>query len=150
MSSNFGSWQLATPIRTGSSSNWLATTSAELAIWRELAAAGASPQRCLWASTSAKNPAYRDVVYVEELIGPETVNTMPPDTIDAFEDHSRVARTIDRDVDDAHTTFEELASAGIDYGAVVETLEREGVDKFAESFDQMIDTVQSQLEAATA
>jgi transaldolase len=118
--------------------------------WEELAADGASPQRCLWASTSAKNPAYRDVAYVEELIGPETVNTMPPDTIAAFEDHGHVGRTLDRDVDGAHRTFDAISRAGIDYGDVVATLEREGVDKFAESFDQMIEEIAAQLQAAIA
>lgn len=118
--------------------------------WDELEAAGASPQRCLWASTSAKNPAYRDVGYVEELIGPETVNTMPPETVTAFQDHGRVERTLDRNVDEARHTFEALAEAGIDYDDVVTTLEREGVAKFADAFDQMIERIDSQLQVAAA
>lgn len=118
--------------------------------WDELAAAGASPQRCLWASTSTKNPEYRDVIYVEELIGPATVNTMPPETIQAFQDHGRVERTIDRDVAGARRTLEALADAGVDYADVVETLEREGVQKFADSFQELIETVQASLDGVTS
>ena len=84
------------------------------------------PQRCLWASTSTKNPAYRDVLYVEELIGPETVNTMPEETIEAFQDHGEVALTLERDVDEAKRVFERLAEAGVDYDDVVATLEQRG------------------------
>jgi len=102
--------------------------------WERLASAGARPQRCLWASTSTKNPAYNDVMYVEGLIGPETVNTMPLETIEAFQDHGEVAETLTRGVDEAHALLEQLAHAGIDYDDVVATLEREGVEKFAESF----------------
>ncbi len=109
--------------------------------WDELAAAGASPQRCLWASTSTKNPAYRDVVYVESLIGSHTVNTMPPETINAFQDHGRVALTLERDLDEAHRTFERFAAAGIDYDDIVRVLEHEGVQKFADSFRELIDGV---------
>ncbi len=111
--------------------------------WEQLAAAGASPQRCLWASTSTKNPAYRDVLYVEELIGEHTVNTMPPATVEAFLDHGRVADTLTQDVDEAHRTLEQFAAAGVDYEQVVATLEREGVDKFAKSFRDLIDGVDS-------
>jgi transaldolase len=113
--------------------------------WDELAAAGASPQRCLWASTSAKNPEYRDVIYVEELIGPETVNTMPPETITAFQNHGRVARTLDQDVADARRTLEAFADAGIEYDEVVQTLEREGVQKFEDAFHELIETVAGSL-----
>jgi transaldolase len=119
--------------------------------WDALAAAGATPQRCLWASTSTKNPAYRDVMYVEGLIGPETVNTMPLDTIEAFEDHGRVERTLDHDVEGARKVLEALAAAGIDYDDVVETLEREGVEKFAKSFRELfadLETKRDQLVAA--
>jgi transaldolase len=107
--------------------------------WEALAAQGARPQRCLWASTSTKNPDYRDVVYVEELIGPETVDTMPQETIEAFEEHGKVARTLDKDVDGARKVFDDLAEAGIDYDDVVDTLEREGVEKFADSFAELIE-----------
>ncbi len=109
--------------------------------WQELEAAGGSPQRCLWASTSTKNPAYRDVLYVEELIGPNTVNTMPRETVDHFEDHGRVEPTLERDVDGARRTLERLAQAGIDYNDVVAVLEREGVQKFDASFKQLLDGV---------
>jgi transaldolase len=109
--------------------------------WNELAGAGASAQRCLWASTSTKNPAYRDVLYVEELIGPDTVNTMPPATIKDFQDHGRVEDTLERDVEEARRTLERFADAGVDYDDVVAVLEREGVEKFADSFRQLIDGV---------
>ena len=109
--------------------------------WERLAAKGATRQRCLWASTSTKNPEYRDVVYVEELIGPETVDTMPEETISAFQDHGRVEPTLERGIEEARDVFRRLEEAGIDYDDVVETLEREGVDKFAESFEQLLDGI---------
>jgi transaldolase len=118
--------------------------------WRELEAAGGSPQRCLWASTSTKNPAYRDVLYVEELVGPETVNTMPRETVEAVLDHGRVERTLDRDVDDARRTLERFDQAGIDYDDVVEVLEREGVQKFSDSFKELIDGVAAKREQLVA
>ena len=105
--------------------------------WEKLAAAGATPQRCLWASTSTKNPEYRDVIYVEELVGPDTVNTMPRETVEAVMDHAKIERTLDRDVDGARRILEAFAAAGIDYDDVVETLEREGVEKFAKSFREL-------------
>ena len=107
--------------------------------WDALAAAGARPQRCLWASTSTKNPAYRDVLYVEELIGPDTVNTMPLETVEAFQDHGVVRDTLTEDVDDAHGLLRELEAAGIDYDDVTDTLEREGVQKFSESFAHLLE-----------
>src|SRR5919199_275329 len=107
--------------------------------WQALSAKGAVPQRCLWASTSTKNPAYRDVLYVEELIGPKTVNTMPQETIEAFEDHGRVEPTLEQGIDEAKRVFDDLAAAGVDYDDVVETLEREGVQKFADSFAELIE-----------
>ena len=107
--------------------------------WERLAAAGAAKQRCLWASTSTKNPAYRDVMYVEELIGPETVNTMPLETIEAFQDHGEVrGDTLLEGVDEAKQLLEELRAAGVDYDDVTETLEREGVQKFADSFEELL------------
>jgi transaldolase len=111
--------------------------------WAALTARGARSQRCLWASTSTKNPEYRDVIYVEELIGPETVNTMPEETIEAFQDHGKVALTLDREVDEAERVFQQVAEAGVDYDDVVATLEREGVDKFADSFKELLDGVRS-------
>ena len=109
--------------------------------WDALAAKGATKQRCLWASTSAKNPAYRDVMYVEELIGSETVNTMPHETIEAFQDHGAVADTLEQGVDEARKLLEELARAGVDYDDVTETLEREGVQKFADSFAELLEGI---------
>jgi transaldolase len=111
--------------------------------WETLAPKGAKTQRCLWASTSTKNPDYRDVLYVEELIGPETVNTMPEETIEAFQDHGEVALTLEQDVDEAKRVFEQIADAGIDYDDVVVTLEQEGVQKFADSFSELLDGVEA-------
>ena len=111
--------------------------------WDELRYRGARTQRCLWASTSTKNPAYRDVLYVEELIGPETVNTMPEETIEAFEDHGEVALTLERDLDEARRVFERIAEAGVDYDDVVAVLEREGVQKFADSFAELLEGVRA-------
>jgi transaldolase len=118
--------------------------------WDELAAAGATPQRCLWASTSTKNPAYRDVMYVEELIGPDTVDTMPRETIEAFQDHGKVERTLDRDIEGARHVLELFAEAGVDYDDVVETLEREGVEKFAKSFRELFSDLESKRDALVA
>jgi transaldolase len=112
--------------------------------WQFLAGKGANPQRCLWASTSTKNPAYRDVMYVEELAGPQTVNTMPEETIRAFQDHGKVrGDTVEEDVEAAHKLLKKLAKVGVDYDDVTETLELEGVQKFAESFEQLLAGVQS-------
>jgi transaldolase len=111
--------------------------------WDALAARGARPQRCLWASTSTKNPAYRDVMYVEELIGPETVNTMPRETIEAFQDHGVVRPTLEEGLGEARLLFEELAHVGIDYDDVTRVLEEEGVEKFADSFDELLDGIRA-------
>jgi transaldolase len=105
--------------------------------WDRLAALGATTQRCLWASTSTKNPAYRDVMYVEELIGPETINTMPEETIKAFQDHGQVEDTLEEKLDEARQVFDDLREAGIDYADVTDTLEREGVQKFTDSFVEL-------------
>jgi transaldolase len=118
--------------------------------WEKLAAAGATPQRCLWASTSTKNPAYRDVLYVEELIGFNTVNTMPAETIAAFQDHGVVADTLTQGLDEAAALLEELAAAGVDYDDVVETLEREGVEKFSDSFRQLREGIDAKRAALVA
>ncbi len=118
--------------------------------WEALEAKGATPQRCLWASTSTKNPEYRDVLYVEELIGPHTVNTMPRETVSAFLDHGRVEETLTRDVDGAKRVLESLAEAGIDYDDVVETLEREGVEKFTKSFEDLLKGIEAKRDAMVA
>jgi transaldolase len=111
--------------------------------WRALEARGATAQRCLWASTSTKNPEYRDVIYVEELIGPRTVNTMPHETITAFQDHGEVAETLTQGLDEARALLQRLEYVGIDYDDVTETLEREGVQKFADSFEELLDGVRA-------
>jgi transaldolase len=120
--------------------------------WEFLAGHGASPQRCLWASTSTKNPEYRDVMYVEELIGDLTVNTMPQETIEAFQDHGKVEpNTVGRDLDEARALLDKLAEAGVDYDDVTRTLEREGVEKFSDSFNELLEgirTASRQLVAA--
>ena len=106
--------------------------------WEALAARGARPQRPLWASTGRKNPEYSDVLYVDELIGPHTVNTLPEETLEAFADHGTLARTIDADIDDADHVWEGLTDVGIDLEEVASKLEREGVDAFMKSFDELI------------
>jgi transaldolase len=118
--------------------------------WEELEAEGGSPQRCLWASTSTKNPDYRDVLYVEQLIGPNTVNTVPRETVEAFQDHGRVEDTIERDVDDARRTLDQFAEAGIDYDDVVGVLESEGVKKFADSFSDLLEGVAAKRDELVA
>jgi transaldolase len=115
--------------------------------WAELSAAGAHPQRCLWASTSTKNPAYRDVLYVEELVGPETVNTLPEATLQAFQDHGRVAPTLEHGLDEAHRLLERLAGVGVDYEDVVQTLEVEAIEKFTESFSELLAGLQAKRQA---
>src|SRR5689334_11150087 len=117
--------------------------------WQALADAGANPQRPLWASTSTKNPAYRDVMYVEDLIAPGIVNTMPEPTIDAFADHGEVqADTITGHYAEARAVLDELASIGVEYDDVVNTLEREGVEKFSASWGELLDGIDKSLKAA--
>ena len=129
--------------------NYLETFSG--ARWEALGSKGATKQRCLWASTSTKNPEYRDVLYVEELIGPDTVNTMPEETIRAFQDHGEVrGDTVSEDVEMAQALLGDLAKAGVDYDEVTETLELEGVQKFADSFAELLDGVAGKREALTA
>src|SRR5256886_6114 len=116
--------------------------------WKALADAGARPQRPLWASTSTKNPAYRDVMYVEELIAPGVVNTMPEATIHAFADHGEVrGDTITSNYADAKKVLDDLARLGIDYDDVIETLEREGVEKFEASWVELIQSLKEQLDS---
>lgn len=115
--------------------------------WDALAAAGARPQRCLWASTSTKNPKYRDVLYVEELVGCDTVNTMPFETIAAFQDHGEIRETLTEGVDEARKLLAKLAEAGIDYDDVTDTLEREGVQKFSDSFASLLEGIDAKRSA---
>jgi transaldolase len=118
--------------------------------WQRLAAEGATVQRTLWASTGTKNPDYSDVLYVDELIGPNCVNTMPEGTIAAFMDHGVVARTVDADVEQAHATIAALAEAGVSLDAVTHKLEVDGVKAFADSFDSLIGTIRQSLDAQHA
>jgi len=109
--------------------------------WDALAAKGAQVQRPLWASTSTKNPAYPDLAYVDTLIGPDTVNTMPDGTVADFLDHGTVARTVDAGIDEARSVIGRLADAGIDMEDVANTLELEGVASFAASFDDLLSSL---------
>src|SRR3954468_18115106 len=119
--------------------------------WEALEAKGASRQRCLWASTSTKNPDYRDVVYVEELVGPDTVNTMPLQTVEAVADHGEIrGDTLLEDVDEASRVLDAFEAAGVKYDDVVATLEREGVEKFSKSFADLIEGLQSKLKLVAA
>jgi transaldolase len=116
--------------------------------WKQLAAAGAKPQRPLWASTSSKNPAYRDVLYVEDLVAPGVVNTMPEATIKAFADHGEVRLdAVTGSYAAAQKVLDDLASVGVDYDDVVETLEREAVEKFEASWVELLASVKEQLGA---
>lgn len=113
----------------------------------ELAASGAPVQRLLWASTGTKNPAYSDTLYIDELIGPETVTTMPPPTIDAFRDHGRVGRTLEKDIDEARLVLDRLAELRIDVDAITEELQIEGVAAFVKSFDSLLATIAAKRDA---
>jgi transaldolase / glucose-6-phosphate isomerase len=110
--------------------------------WEALAAKGAQTQRVLWASTSTKNPKYRDVIYVEELIGRDTVNTMPPATIEAFRDHGRLRNSLTEDVPGAEKTMADLAHAGISIKEVTDKLTDDGVKLFADAFDKLLAAVE--------
>ena len=118
--------------------------------WEALEAKGASKQRCLWASTSTKNPEYRDVIYVEELVGPDTVNTMPRATVEAVIDHGEIRDSLDEDIDGARKLLDDLKAAGIDYDDVVDTLEKEGVKKFADSFKELFADIESKRDQLVA
>jgi transaldolase / glucose-6-phosphate isomerase len=115
--------------------------------WQALAAKGAQTQRVLWASTSTKNPKYRDVVYVEELIGPDTVNTMPPATVDAFRDHGRLRHSLTEDIPAAEKMMQDLARAGISIKEVTDKLTDDGVKLFAEAFDKLLAAVAKNTQA---
>lgn len=113
--------------------------------WQALAAKGANPQRLLWASTSSKNPNYSDVIYVDELIGPETVNTLPPATIEACADHCDVASRIETDVDQAYQLINNLPEIGIDLDQVMAELLEEGIDKFIQPFESLISSLETKV-----
>ena len=118
--------------------------------WKSLAAKGAQPQRVLWASTSTKNPEYRDVVYVEELIGADTVNTLPPATLDAFRDHGRVRASLVEDVAGARAAMADLAALGISMDDVTAKLLEEGVQLFADSYDKLLAAIGERVRGAVA
>jgi transaldolase len=118
--------------------------------WRKLAEEGATAQRTLWASTGTKNPEYSDILYVDDLIGPDCVNTMPEGTIAAFQDHGTVARTVDADVDAARAEIAALAGAGVSLDDVTHKLEVDGVKSFSDSFDSLIGTIRQSLDAQRA
>ena len=113
--------------------------------WEYLAAKGARSQRCLWASTSTKNPAYPDTLYADGLIGPDTVNTMPIETVRAFQDHGTARQTLSEGLDEAERVLEGLEAVGVSYDEIVETLEAEGVQKFADSFAELKAGIESKL-----
>ncbi|MFQ5473776.1 MAG: transaldolase family protein, partial [Dehalococcoidia bacterium] len=113
--------------------------------WKALEAKGARVQRCLWASTSTKNPNYRDVMYVEGLIGPDTVNTLPQVTLEAFRDHGVAQATLDVDIDGAHDVINRLGQVGIEFRGVTDQLQTEGVDLFAQSFNKARDTIEKAI-----
>lgn len=113
--------------------------------WRALSERGARVQRPLWASTSTKNPSYPDTMYVDELIGPMTVNTLPDNTLEAFDDHGRLERTVDVELDLARSTWSELNAVGVDLGGVAAKLEADGVASFQQSFVELLGAMQSKL-----
>jgi transaldolase len=118
--------------------------------WEALRARGATPQRLLWASTSSKDPSYRDVRYVEGLIGPETVTTVPMTTLEAFEDHGQVAATLKRDVEEAELSLGDLAALGVDLRDLTDELERDGIARFARSFDAVVERIGATTERRLA
>ena len=114
--------------------------------WHRLAERGARPQRPLWASTGTKNPAYSDVRYVTQLIGPDVINTMPQQTLEAFADHGEVTRTVDAAPDEAQQALVDLASDGVDLAAITQQLEREGVASFCASYRELLDCIERKLQ----
>lgn len=112
--------------------------------FQQLQAAKAAPQRLLWASTSTKNPAYPDTMYVDNLIGPQTVNTMPPETMEAFRDHGVVANTLEQNVDEAHLVLENLEELGVNLHDVTEQLQVDGVKAFADAFDKLMSAIEEE------
>jgi transaldolase / glucose-6-phosphate isomerase len=115
--------------------------------WQQVAAAGARPQRLLWASTGTKNPGYSDVLYVDSLIGPDTINTMPPATLQLFQDHGVVRRTLPEDASEAHLIMDRLAGGGVDFDDVTRVLEDDGIEKFAKSFEGLLGAIAGKRKA---
>ena len=118
--------------------------------WEYLESKGATPQRVLWASTSVKNPDYPDTLYVEQLIGSDTVNTMPEETVEDFQDHGHPRPRLESDLDEARQVLADLAAAGVDYEDITDTLEREGVEKFAASFDELLAALEDKRRSLVA
>jgi transaldolase len=118
-------------------------------IWRELKNQGASRQRVLWASTSTKDPRYSDVKYIEEMIGPDSVNTVPEQTLEAFRDHGKAELTITKDVEQARQALQTLDEVGVDLEQITQNLEEAGVRSFAEAYDALLDTIQERKEQAS-
>jgi transaldolase/glucose-6-phosphate isomerase len=118
--------------------------------WQRLASAGARPQRLLWASTGTKNPGYSDVLYVDSLIGPDTINTMPPATLQLFEDHGTVRPTLPDDASEAHLVMDRLAAGGVDFDDVTRALEDDGIEKFAKSFEALLAVIGEKRKALAA
>jgi transaldolase len=110
--------------------------------WQKLAAQGARPQRLLWASTSTKNPEYNDVKYVEPLIGPDTINTLPPETLDAYRDHGQPANRLEENAEDSRRHLEQLRNVNIDLDEITRQLVEEGIEKFQQPFDKLIATIE--------
>jgi transaldolase/glucose-6-phosphate isomerase len=117
--------------------------------WSELAKKGAQTQRVLWASTSTKDPSYSDVLYIEELIGPDTVNTIPPQTLEAFRDHGKPKASLEADIDAAHDTMDTLEKVGISMKKVTDDLVTQAVKLFAEPFDKLLNTVDAKCKYAS-
>jgi transaldolase len=118
--------------------------------WEYLQSKGATPQRVLWASTSVKNPDYPDTMYVEDLIGPDTVNTMPEETIEDFQDHGHPSVRLESELEQARKLLADLADAGVDYKDLTDTLEREGVEKFAGAFDELLESLEQKRSSLAA
>ncbi len=112
--------------------------------YKKLAAKGAQTQRVLWASTSAKDPSFSDVKYVEPLIGKDTINTLPMETIDAFRDHGKVADTISKDIDTSNKALDDLNNLGIDIDRITQRLENEGIEKFNKAYEQLLKSIADQ------
>jgi transaldolase/glucose-6-phosphate isomerase len=118
--------------------------------FKQLQAKGAKVQRCLWASTSTKNPEYSDVLYVEDLVGPDTVNTMPKATLDAYADHGEPANRIEEGLDEAKALMSQLEEVGIDMQKVTDELIDEGVKSFESAFEKLLDSIRQKAAGVTA
>jgi transaldolase len=116
--------------------------------WQTLSAKGAHPQLLLWASTSTKNPDYKDVKYVEALVGPDTINTLPTETLEAYRDHGQPALRLEADLKQARSVFVQLPEIGINIDEVTKQLEDEGIEKFCKPYDALLETLEKEMAAA--